>query len=154
VVAYVVAGLLLLAYQYFVKGETIRFQSKRAYSTHRLSFFNIYLTKYPGVWGLKYLTTAKTCFLYSPFPLFCRSSLLLPLQRKTDRQEMAGMAIGVVGFIPIPLTTPPRRSAREFLSFHGRELAVMGAAFCSVYGWILLRKLVNENQYSPMFAMA
>jgi drug/metabolite transporter (DMT)-like permease len=32
------------------------------------------------------------------------------------------------------------------------EIAVLGAVLCSVYGWILLKKIISEYKYSPIMA--
>jgi drug/metabolite transporter (DMT)-like permease len=64
-----------------------------------------------------------------------------------------GLIFGFLGFMPILLSqTSSEEQTGQFLFFSWAELAVMMAAICSVYGWILLKQLVNEHQLSPLMA--
>lgn len=148
-----VAGLLLIGYQYFTKGEIVRFRLKDLVLLGCLAFFNIYLTNILEVWGLKYLTSAKTCFLYSFSPYFAALLSYFLFNEKLSGKKWLGLIVGFIGFIPILINHSTQEEVLgNFLIFSWPELAVMGAAFCSVYGWILLRQLVNEREYSPMLA--
>lgn len=148
-----VAGLMLLAYQYFAKGETVRLQTKHIIRLVCLAFFNIYLTNILEVWGLKYLTSAKTCFMYSLSPYFAALLSYYLFKEKLSNKKWLGLIIGFIGFLPILINhTTEEEAFGSFLIFSWPELAVLGAAFCSVYGWILLRQLIKENDYSPMLA--
>ena len=64
-----------------------------------------------------------------------------------------GLLIGFVGFMPILLSqTSTEEEAGRFFFFSWAEISVMMAAICSVYGWILLKQLVNDSQLSPLTA--
>jgi drug/metabolite transporter (DMT)-like permease len=64
-----------------------------------------------------------------------------------------GLLVGFSGFIPILLTqTVSEESTGQLFFLSWAEIAVICAAVCSVYGWILLRQLVKENGYSPLMA--
>ena len=59
--------------------------------------------------------------------------------------------LGFVGLLPALLTqTTAEERAGQFLLFSWAELSVMAAACCSVYGWILMKQLVDEGGYSPL----
>lgn len=148
-----VAGILLLGYQYLVKGETIRLQTKHVMRLLCLAFFNIYLTNILEVWGLRYLTTAKTCFLYSLSPYLAALLSYILFKERLTNKKWLGLIIGFIGFLPILINhTTEEEAFGNFFIFSWPELAVIGAAFCSVYGWILLSQLVKENNYTPMLA--
>ena len=148
-----IAGILLVAYQWMFKRETIRFQGKHLFRLLALAFFNIYLTNVLEVWGLKYLTSAKTCFLYSLSPYFAALLSYFLFKEKLSGKKWLGLIVGFSGFLPVLAShTTEEESLGSFFIFSWPELAVMGAAFCSVYGWILLRQLIKENEYSPMLA--
>lgn len=149
----VVAGLILLTYQFFLKGEAPRLQGKHVFRLVCLAFFNIYLTNILEVWGLKYLTSAKTCFMYSLSPYFAALLSYVLFKEKLSSKKWLGLLVGFIGFLPILINHSSEEEALgSFFFFSWPELAVLGAAFCSVYGWILLRQLIKENNYSPMLA--
>lgn len=148
-----VAGILLIGYQYVFNRETIRFNAKPLMRLFALAFFNIFLTNILEVWGLKYLTTAKTCFLYSLSPYFAALLSYFLFKERLSEKKWLGLIIGFIGFLPILIShSTEEDSLGSFFIFSLPELALMGAAFCSVYGWILLRQLIQENNYSPMLA--
>jgi drug/metabolite transporter (DMT)-like permease len=64
-----------------------------------------------------------------------------------------GLGLGFLGFIPILLNeTGSEGAAGHLFFFSWAELSVMMAAICSVYGWIVLMQLINENKLSPVTA--
>lgn len=148
-----VAGLLLLAYQWIRYPERFIFRKKDLWMLTALGIINIYLTNAFEFWGLQHLTSFKTCFIYglSPFlsALFC---YFLFKERLTQKKWM-GLAIGVIGFIPILLAqSSSEELTGHFFFFSWAELSVMAACVCSVYGWILLGQLIKEQGYSPLMA--
>ncbi|HEV8052502.1 MAG TPA: DMT family transporter [Parachlamydiaceae bacterium] len=148
-----VAGVLMLVYQYFFKRSEFVFKKEHLWRILRLALFAIYLTNVLEFWGLKYLTSFKTCFIYSLSPF---ASALLSYWMFGDRltsKKWLGLFIGCIGFLPILInetSTEELTGHIWFLSW--AEIAVMIAAFASVYGWSLLKQLVNENGLSPFMA--
>lgn len=148
-----IAGVILLGWQKWVKKESFSYNRQIWGRLFLLALFNIYLTNVCEFWGLRYLTSFKTCFIYSLSPfisaLFC---YFLFAEKLTDRKWM-GLAIGFAGFIPLLLNqTSTEEAAGQLLFFSWPELSVMAAATMSVYGWILLKQLINENSLSPLSA--
>ncbi len=149
----VIAGILLLSYQFFFRRERFTFQRLHAWRFIRLAIFMIYLTNTLEFWGLQYLTSSKTCFIYSLSPFVSTLFSYFIFQEKLSSKKWLGLLIGFSGMIPILLSqTTAEERAGQFFIFSWAELAVIGAAICSVYGWILLKQLVQENQYSPLMA--
>jgi drug/metabolite transporter (DMT)-like permease len=148
-----VAGLIMLAYQYFWNREGFTFDRRHFWRIFRLALFNIYLTNAFEFWGLKYLTSFKTCFIYSLSPFVSAIFSYFLFCEKMNFKKWCGLTIGFLGFLPILLTeTSSEEATGHFFFFSWAELAVMAAAVSSVYGWILLRQLVKENGYSPFMA--
>lgn len=147
------AGIILLGYQFFVKKQTFSFKSSTWRRLIFLAFFNIYLTNVFEFWGLRYLTSFKTCFIYSLSPFVSALFSFFLLSEKLNGKKWMGLLIGFLGFAPILLSqTSAEVQTGHFFIFSWAELAVMMAAICSVYGWILLKQLVNEDQLSPVTA--
>lgn len=144
------AGLIMLVYQYIFKRGEFVFKKEHGWRILRLALFSIYLTNVFEFWGLKYLTSFKTCFIYSLSPF---ASALISYWMLGDRlslKKWVGLFIGCVGFLPILINeTSTEQLTGHFWFFSWAEIAVMIAAFSSVYGWVLLKQLVKENGYSP-----
>jgi drug/metabolite transporter (DMT)-like permease len=63
------------------------------------------------------------------------------------------LGIGFLGFIPVLLTqTGSEELLSAFSFFSWPALAIMGAALCSVYGWVVLRLVVKDHSISPLMA--
>ena len=63
------------------------------------------------------------------------------------------MLVGFAGFIPVlRMQTGDEGLFKAFSFFSWPELAIMGAALFSVYGWVLLRIIVKKQTLSPLYA--
>ncbi len=149
------AGLILVAYLAIFKRDQLRIQQRHIWSLILLAVFNIYLTNILEFWGLQYLTSSKTCFIYSLSPFLSALFSYFMLTEKMNYNKWLGLIVGFAGFIPILLNqSDSEQSLKHFLFLSWPEISVMGAAACSVIGWILLRKMVKENGYSTFLANA
>lgn len=147
------AGIILLAYQYFFHREGFKFNKEHIGQLLRLSIFNIYLTNVFEFWGLKYLTTVKTCFIYSLSPYLAALFSYFIFSEKMTWKKWLGLSIGFTGLFPILLNhTATEELTGQFLIFSWAEIAVIAACVCSVYGWISLRQLVRDGGYAPSMA--
>ncbi|MGE5195978.1 MAG: DMT family transporter [Anaerolineae bacterium] len=147
------AGLLILGYLLLAKRDVLKIPKKFFLSLFLLAFFSIYLTNILEFWSLQYLTAAKTCFIYSLSPFFAAFFSYLHFNEKMNRSKWIGLSIGLAGMIPVLLTqTGPEKLLSAFSVFSWPSLAMIGAALCSVYGWILLRLIVKDHAISPLTA--
>lgn len=142
-----VAGLLMLAY----KRNSLSIKKEDFLALGLLAFTNIYLTNALEFWGLKYLTSFKTCFIYSLSPFASALLSWIAFSEKMTFRKWGGLLIGFLGFLPIFLhQTQDEATSGSLFTLSWAELAVMGAALSSVWGWILLKGLVFEKGYSPI----
>lgn len=147
------AGIVLLGYQRWTHKEAFAFDRQTWTRLLRLAAFNIYLTNVFEFWGLKYLTTFKTCFIYSLSPFLSALFSFWMFSERLSYKKWMGLSVGFFGFLPILLSqTTSEEQAGQLFIFSWAELSVMLAAVCSVYGWIILKQLVNDNGLSPMTA--
>jgi len=147
-----VAGLLILAYAAFKSKESIAIK-KDWLAFLKLAVFNIYLTNVFEFWGLKYLSAAKTCFIYSLSPFLSALLSYFVFSEKLSRKKWMGLFVGIVGMIPILLAEGRDEiQSGQFFVFSWAELSVVAAVFCSVIGWVQLRVVVTEKKYSPLVA--
>lgn len=147
------AGVLLLGYQYIKDKKALHIRKGDLPRIALLALFAIYLTNMFEFWGLKYLTSFKTCFIYSLSPFLSAALSYFALGERMTLKKWAGLLIGFLGFFPILIAqTESEMSGGEFWIFSWAELSVVLAATCSVYGWILLKQVVADDGYSPIVA--
>lgn len=147
------AGVVLLAYQYYRNPSQLQIKKLNIGRLLQLALFNIYLTNIFEFWGLQYLSSFKTCFIYSLCPFLSALFSYVILSEKLSAKKWIGLIVGFTGFLPILLSqTTDEQALGHLLFFSWPELYVMGAAVASVYGWILLRQLVKDDGCSPMVA--
>jgi drug/metabolite transporter (DMT)-like permease len=147
-----IAGILLLAYEYFKNPQNIRFRKQDFWAIFKLAVFNIYLTNTFEFWGLQYLSSFKTCFIYSFSPFISALISYFVFSETMTRRKWIGLSIGCIGFLPILFSNEGGENVTGKVFFFSLpEIAVMLACVSSVYGWILLKDIVRNRQYSPLF---
>jgi len=147
------AGILMLAYLYFTQPEKFKFNKRHMWRILQLGIFNIYLTNAFEFWALRHLTSFKTCFIYSLSPFLSAIFSYLILSEKMTFKKWIGMGIGFCGFIPILLAEGVGEEALgHFMFLSWAEISMLMACICSVYGWIVLRRLVKDDGFSPFMA--
>ncbi len=147
------AGLIILVYLFFKDRYLFKMNIKQYFSLFILSIFSIYLTNILEMWGLQYLSTAKTCFIYSFSPFFAAFFSYLHFGETMNIRKWLGLFIGLLGFIPVLLNQTDLENFLNAFSFISwPSLAIIGAALCSVYGWVLLRLIVKNSVMSPVMA--
>ena len=149
------AGVLMTTFLLIWKRGSIKLSLKQLGSLAILGLFSVYLTNICEFWGLQHLSAAKTCFIYSLSPFFAALFSYLHFKEKMTKQKWLGLGIGFCGFIPVLLMQSGSESLFQISSFLSWPvLAIAGAALFSVYGWVLLRMLVKDNEISPITANA
>jgi len=148
-----IAGGLFLLFAFIRERKWVLPKKRALFSLFLLAFFNIYLTNVCEFWGLKYLSSSKTCFLYSLSPFVSALLSFLLFREKLSSKKWLGLGVGIVGLMPLLLSqTSLEESVGTLLCFSLPELSVLVAVFASAYGWILLRQLVAEEGLSPLYA--
>ena len=147
------AGILLTAHQLIWNRKQINFKLSHIKPLLLLAFLSIYVTNVAEIWGIQHMVSAKACLIYSLSPFLAALVAYFVLRETLNSKKWLGMIVGFIGLVPIFMT----QSQSELLSggfgnISYAEIAVLTAALGSVYGWILLKKIVNELQYSPLLA--
>ncbi|MDP1836232.1 MAG: DMT family transporter [Chlamydiales bacterium] len=149
----VFAGVLMLAYMWFTNPNSVKIHRGTVKRLLALAFFNIYLTNAMEFWGLKYLTSFKTCFIYSLSPFMAALFSFLVFDERMTNRKWIGLSIGFMGFVPILFQMGGQDAEMIYGGiFSLPELAVVVAAIASSYGWIVMRQLIREDGYHPMIA--
>jgi drug/metabolite transporter (DMT)-like permease len=145
------AGIMILSYLFFTDRTSFKLNRNQYFSLFLLAIFSIYLTNILELWGLKYLSTAKACFIYSLSPFFAVIFSYLHFREKMNGKKWVGLCIGLLGFASVFFKpTDSENSLTAFGLISWPSLALIGATFCSVYGWVLFKLIVKQNDISPI----
>jgi drug/metabolite transporter (DMT)-like permease len=147
-----ISGLLLVSYMVF-KNKIPKISKKGWLSLIILALFSIYLSNILEFWSLSHLSAAKTCFIYGLSPFMTALLSYIHFKEKMTKMKWIGLSLGCIGFIPIFMSkTGKEELLQAFGYFTWPELAMLGAAFFSVYGWIMLRLIVKDEEIPVLFA--
>ena len=146
------AGILLLLYAKLTN-KTSKFKLKHLKILGALTLFQIYLANVCEIWSLKYMSSSKACLFFSLSPFLSALIAFIILKETISKKKWLGMIIGFLGLIPILFS----QSQQEFISgniliFSYAELVLLIAIIASVYGWIILKQVLQDLNYSTIFA--
>jgi drug/metabolite transporter (DMT)-like permease len=149
------AGLILFAYQFLRNRAALKIAPKHLGYFMILGLFAIYLTNIFEAWGLNNMPSAKACMIYSLSPFLSAVMAYWVLRETMSISKFLGLCIGFLGLIPIfMLKSQTELSTGQLWSMSFPEGALLLATLFSVSGWIALKKLVFEYQYSAITANA
>jgi drug/metabolite transporter (DMT)-like permease len=150
------AGLILLGYVMLRhKPKLMKIKPEHIKGILLLAISNIYLTNIFEIWAIQHMVSSKACLIYSLSPFVAALVAFVILKERMSRKKLLGMFIGFLGLLPIIFTqTQDELSTGTFIVFTLAELSLVGAVFCSVYGWIQLKKVMNDYEYTPLVANA
>jgi len=150
-----VAGVLLVTYYYFKHPLKFKefFKFKYLHTWIILAIFNIFFTNVLEFWGLKTLTAAKACFIYSFSPFFAAMFSYFFFGERMTPKKVIGLSVGLLGFLPILLTGSSAESKLGGIGFLSwAELALIGAAFSTALGWVIMRHSIRKTAYPGMLS--
>ena len=117
------AAVFMLGFCYFFKKQSIRIRPGSIKKLLGLALFNIYLTNVFEFWGLQYLTSFKTCFIYSLSPFLSALLSYFIFSETMTSKKWTGLIVGFLGFIPILLSkTSQEELAGDFWIFSWANL--------------------------------
>lgn len=141
------AGVVLLGFLLVKDKKQLKIGKKQIVPLLVLSLCSIYFANVFEFWSMQHLSPVKVCFIYGLSPFLAVFLSYLHFKEKITKKKVLGMAIGVGGMVPVFLLE--EGSLRGFTL---ADIAMLGAVFFSVYGWILLRVIVKDNTFSPIYA--
>lgn len=140
------AGFILFAYQLIFNPKKLRVPKKTYKNLFLLALFNIYITNAGEFWGMKFLTSSKTSFIYSLSPFFAALSSYCFLKERMSRNKWLGLILGFIGFFPILWQQTKGEISLSSIGFISTaELSVVLAAAAAVLGWTIFRHLVTAK---------
>jgi drug/metabolite transporter (DMT)-like permease len=146
-------GLLLLGFIYFFQRNQWRFKKEDFWLFAQIAFFHIYLSFILEFWSYQYVTSSKAAFMFNLSPFITALFVYIFFGEKMTKKQWLGLCIGFVGSLPILVAQTPAAelSAGQFLFLSVPEICLLISATAGVYGWIVMKKLVVNKHYSPIF---
>lgn len=138
------AGIILLLYT-VIKYKNLYIKKEHITLVIYLTLYNIYLTNILEIWGLSQIQSTKTCMIYSLSPFVSAVIGFYTLRETLNKNKIIGL---IIGLIAVLLNTEKIPTLNK-LYLNYAELSVLLAVLTSVYGWCLLKKLL-EYGYSPL----
>jgi len=147
------SGLILLGYQYFFNHEHWRFSWKDWLWYLQIMVFQIYFS-YVGEFVALSLgvSSCKDSFFFTNLsPLFTALLAYMVATEKMTPKKWLGLGMGLIGFIPLLLVDPATNEGTgTWWSLSYGELLLIGAVLSTAYAWIVMKRLVDTESYSPV----
>jgi drug/metabolite transporter (DMT)-like permease len=142
------AGSILLIYYRWRCGKS-SIASNHLFLFAQVILFTMYGSYVLDIVALNYLTSAKACLLYDLSPFISVLMSYLWFGEVMTSKKWLGLIIGCLGFLPVFIASGCQALCGRSAWFSWPELVMYGAVFSSAYGWIVVRQLVKEYDYSP-----
>jgi len=147
------AGILLLGHQFIFNRAAFKIKLRHLLPLLMLGLVSIYITNIAEIWGIQYMSSAKACLIYSLSPFVAALFAYWILKERLSLKKWVGLLVGFIGLTPILFVhSSSAELAKTLFLVSWSEIALITAVFASVYGWILLKKIVSEYRYSPIMA--
>lgn len=146
----IVGGILLLAYLYFFRRSYLKFEKKYILDFIAIILFHIFFAFVSEFWALQRLSSSKVCLFYNLSPFITAIFSFFWFSERMTIKKIIGLLIGFFGFLPIVVFGNGLDNISNVIWFFSwPELSMLFSVICSSFGWILVRKLVN-NGYSVL----
>lgn len=147
-------GILLLAFVKLFHKDQWKFKKEHFWLFAQIALIHIYLSFILEFWSLKYVTSSKAAFMFNLSPFITALFAYIFFREAMSWQKWIGLIIGFIGTLPIIFDTEPaaEMATKHFFGVLSiPEIALLISATAGVYGWIIMKKLVVEKHYSPIF---
>lgn len=146
-------GALLLAYIYFFNKKQWKFNKQDVWLFVQIAFFHIYLSFILEFWSYTYVTASKASFMFNLSPFITALFVYIFFNEQMTMRKWVGLLVGFAGSLPVLIAQTPAAelSAGKLFFLSMPEIALLISATSGVYGWIVMKKLVVNKQYSPIF---
>lgn len=144
------AGTLLLGWQLAHHGyRKLYTQSReRVGLLMQLILTHIFGAYVLEFWGLQYLSSSKSALIYSLSPFITALFAYFLLGERLTSRKIAGLSLGFGGIVLLLLSGSVEELASGGVGFLSlAELAMVASVICSVYGWIVIKKLTHHHTY-------
>lgn len=147
-------GMLLLGYRYLVPDTQKHYMNPHFWrDVILLALFNVFLTNGCEFWGLRFMSSAKTSFIYNLSPFFSALFGYYYFDERMTSKKWIGLLISFIGFIPIfVMQSPQETPLHHFFIFSTAEIALLVATISLTYGWIVMQDVVRNKKFDVVLA--
>jgi drug/metabolite transporter (DMT)-like permease len=152
----VIAGVLLLGYQVFIRKQALKLRKEHVWAFAQLAFFHVFVAYVFEFWALETVSAAVDALFFNLTSFITALLSLVLCNERLSRKQWLGLVIGFVGFLPLfyaqqSTCASSVSSLLSCFSFSKAELLLVMAVSATAYGWIVMQKLVRDDVYHPVF---
>lgn len=138
----IVAGLGILAFFFFKKNKRPQLSQRARWDLFQLSILSTYFAFICDLWSLQFFSSAESAFIFNFTPFITAILSWYFFRERITPRKILGMLFGFFAAILLIGTFPHFGFSVLFsMPFGALTLAV----FFGSYGWILMRRLVQEE---------
>lgn len=143
-----ISGALLLIYHYFRNQSLLSIKREHIKPFLQATLLTIYVPYLLRNWSLGYLPASKACLLYNLGPFITYFFSYVVSKEKVTTRKTLGLCIGFIGLLPLVFGSTYTMPVNQNMSIFP-ELGVLLAVTSMSYGWLIIHKLINKDNYSP-----
>lgn len=144
----------MMALQWLRDPKALKMNQRTLLSLCALGLTASYVTNVAEIWAIQSIASSKVCLLYSLSPFVSALLAYFILKEKLNKRKWLGLIIGMFGLAPIfyiqnqseLLTSLPLSEPMHTAPWP--ELVMLIAVLTSAYGWILLKKIIQNYHVS------
>jgi drug/metabolite transporter (DMT)-like permease len=136
------AGFIMTGWCWATNKKSLRFAKKDWWLIAQVMFFHVYFAYIFDVWALQYISSFKSSLFFNLSPFIAALISYFVFSERLSFKKAVGLGIGCLGILP-------QLSCLQGNDYYVAlpDIVMLGAVTSSVYGWILVKKLMN-NGYS------
>jgi len=142
-------GILLLGYIRYWKKDQWHLERRHWSLFACIVFFHIYCAYILEFVALRDMTSSKACLLYNLSPFLTAACSYFFFSERMSSKKWFGLFLGCAGFLPT-LVAPTPGEGRAVLLISEPEILLLLSVISSVFGWMVMKKLVLREGYSPI----
>ncbi|MCF7900052.1 DMT family transporter [Candidatus Babeliales bacterium] len=149
----ILSGLLLLGFVKIQHKKDFKFNIKHLPWFLGIIFFHIYLSYSSEYFSFQYLSSAKVALFYNLSPFITALFAYFIFKEIMTPRKWLGLAIGFGGFLPLLESQAPsiESTLGNFGFISVAEIIALVSVTSACIGWIFLKKLTTDFNYSYIF---
>jgi drug/metabolite transporter (DMT)-like permease len=143
-----IAGSILLIYQYFLPLTTFKIKRKHFWIFAQITILGMYATYGLRLYALDVLPIWKVSFFYNLSPFLSAFYAYLLFNERLSAKQWLGLSIGFLGMIPVLIAqSTAEATLGKFFYISIYELFLLISVSLHCYSWLLIQKLVKYKNY-------
>ena len=148
----VIAGLLLIAFEWKRKQLNVIFSRQFVVLMLALSFFNVFFTNCLQFWTLNHTTASKAIIIFNTSPFIAAIFSYFLFGELMTCKKVFALIIAFLGFLPVILSKQDASTIAHPIPAWETSGLLLIAAISSVIGWLVMKRLLQVTNCSLIFA--